>query len=169
MKRIALFEEFNDLDKDITQSLETKSKMIKDYKAFVGQIKSIYMNDKNQDPDAMTKNIMNKTNVVKGSAKIPNTYLLKYAQIVKSERRARELEKNIKDSQDKINDLKNSSDKTMAAQNAVQISQTQNDIKSYTDELTNLKSQVNKNYQDFDKYMKNEIEMTKKELLNTNK
>lgn len=169
MKRIALFEEFNELDKDIAQSLETKAKMIKDYKSFVGQLKSIYMNDKNADPDAMAKNIMSKSNVVRGSVKIPNTYLLKYAQIIKSERRAREIENSIKDGQDRINDLKSTTDKTLAAQNATQVSQIQNDTKRSTDELIALKSKVNKDYQDFDKYMKTEIETTKKELLNTNK
>jgi hypothetical protein len=169
MKYIALFEEFNDLDKSITQSLETKSKMVKDYKSFAGQLKSIYLNNANEDPDALAKRILDKANVVNGSVKIPNAYLLKYAQILKSERRASEIEKSIKDGQDKTNDLKSTTDKTLASQNAAQLSQIQNDNKKLTDELTALKSKVNKDYQDFDKYMKTEIETTKKELLNTNK
>ncbi len=168
MKYIRLFEEFNDLDTELTQSLEIKNKMLRDYKSLAAQLKNIYIDDKNGDPDMMAKKILDRANISNSNSKTPNTYLLKYVQILKDERKARDLEKSITENENKSNDLKNQTDKTLVAQNSTQITQIQNDIRKLQVELTTLKNKVSKDYKQFDIYMKAEIEETKKQLLNVN-
>ena len=100
MKYILLFEAYATLDQDLTQRVEFKDKMLKDYKQYAGPITTAYLSDKD-DSDVIATNIINKTTIKNGTNVIKNTYLLKLIQLQKNDKRVRQIENNIKDEQSK--------------------------------------------------------------------
>jgi len=163
MKHILLFEAYTTLDQDLTQRVEFKDKMLKDYKQYAGAITTAYLSDKD-DSDTIATNIINKTAVKSGTNVIKNTYLLKLIQLQKDDKRVRQLENNIKDEESKTSDIKSNTDKSQTTQIAQQLTQNQTNIKDTTTELNALKSKIAKDYADFDKDMKDALKDIKDEV-----